>query len=151
MEILYHILVVIHVLSAILGLGPGFILIQVVKSAHNMTELKHAYQVRRRLHTFVMIGGTSLIITGLIMGMIHPYLFRMGWYVTSIILFMVALLMGPLVMSPKSKTLKHVIDTHNGENIPPTYKQVEKKLFIYERISSLLFLIIIVLMVLKPF
>ena len=54
----YSIVLLIHVLSAILGLGPGFVMIYVVSRAQTMTELKHAYLIRNRIHRFVMIGGT---------------------------------------------------------------------------------------------
>ena len=40
---LYKFVLLVHVLSAILGLGPGFIMIYVVTRATNMTELRHAY------------------------------------------------------------------------------------------------------------
>ena len=46
----YQILILVHVLSAILGLGPGFIMIYVVTRANTMTELRHAYLIRNRLH-----------------------------------------------------------------------------------------------------
>jgi hypothetical protein len=72
----YRFLLLIHVFSAILGLGPGFVMIYIVTRANTMTELKHAYLIRNRLHIFVMIGGTLLIITGLWMGALNNYLFR---------------------------------------------------------------------------
>lgn len=74
----YQILILVHVLSAILGLGPGFIMIYVVTRASTMTELRHAYLIRNRLHIFVMIGGTILLLTGLAMGILNPYWFRQG-------------------------------------------------------------------------
>jgi hypothetical protein len=64
---IYRLLVLIHVLPAIVGLGPGFIMIYVVTRAKTMTELRHAYLIRNRLHIFVMIGGTLLLLTGLTM------------------------------------------------------------------------------------
>ena len=53
---LYQFLVLVHVLSAILGMGPGFIMIYVVTRATNIVELRHAYLIRNRLHVFVMVG-----------------------------------------------------------------------------------------------
>lgn len=147
----YEILVLIHVLSAILGLSPGFVLIFVVESAETMTQLRHAYEIRKRLHIFVMIGGTLLLITGLSMGLINTRLFQAGWYVTSLILFLIALAMGPLVLAPKSKPVKALLAHHKGENIPEEYERLSRKLFAYERIENAIFLAIIVLMVLKPF
>lgn len=148
---LYRVLVVIHVLSAILGLGPGFVMIYVVTRATNMTELKHAYLIRNRMHNFVIVGGTLLLLSGLAMGIITPYLFRAGWYVTALILFLVALAFGPVMLSPRSKPIKQLLQSHNGENIPEAYYPLARKLFFYERVENVIFIIIILLMILKPF
>ncbi len=148
---LYKILLVVHVLSAILGLGPGFVMIYIVTRATNMTELRHAYLIRNRLHIFVMVGGTLLLLTGLTMGFLRPYLLHLGWYLTSLSLFLVALGFGPLVLSPRSKPIKKLLREHQGETIPPEYYALAKRLFLFERIENVLFLIIIALMILKPF
>lgn len=148
---LYKILLVVHVLSAILGLGPGFVMIYIVTRATNMTELRHAYLIRNRLHIFVMVGGTLLLLTGLTMGFLRPYLLHLGWYLTSLSLFLVALGFGPLVLSPRSKPIKKLLREHQGETIPPEYYVLAKRLFLFERIENVLFLIIIALMILKPF
>ncbi|MBS1763533.1 MAG: DUF2269 family protein [Bacteroidetes bacterium] len=148
---LYRALVVIHVLSAILGLGPGFVMIYVVTRATNMTELRHAYLIRNRLHSFVIVGGTLLILSGLAMGFLTPYLFSAFWYVTALVLFLIALAFGPLVLSPRSKPIKELLKNHQGENIPEAYYPLAKKLFFYERIENVIFIVIIMLMVLKPF
>ncbi len=147
----YAFLLIIHVFSAILGMGPGFVMIYVVTKASNMTELKHAYFIRNRLHTFVMVGGTLLLLTGLAMGSLKPYLFHATWYVTSLILFIVALGFGPVILSPLSRPIKTLLKNHEGEKIPDQYYTMAKKLFFYERIENVIFLVIIVLMVLKPF
>lgn len=147
----YKLLVVIHIFSAILGLGPGFIMIYVVTKSKTMTELRHAYMIRNRIHIFVMVGGTLLLVTGLLMGMLNPYLFRQGWYVISLILFLVALAFGPIALSPRSKPIKQLLKNHEGDDIPEAYYVLSKELFFYERIENVLFLIIIALMILKPF
>ena len=147
----YKILVFIHIFSAILGMGPGFILTTVVKSGKNMTELKHSYRIRHRLHIFVMVGGTLLLLTGGGMGFLNPSLFQMGWYVTSLLLFLAALAIGPLVLSPRSKPVKALLESHKGEEIPKEYWRLSKILFRFENLENVIFLIIIALMVLKPF
>lgn len=141
----------IHIFSAILGLGPGFVMIYVVTRAKNMTELRYAYLIRNRLHNFVMVGGSLLLLSGLTMGIIQPYLFYTGWYVISLILFLIALGFGPLILSPRSKPIKKILKTHKGEEIPDEYYKLANKLFFYERLENIIFLIIILLMVLKPF
>ena len=148
---LYNIILLIHVFSAILGLGPGFVMIYIVTRASTMSELRHAYLIRNRLHIFVMVGGTLLPLSGLAMGFINTYLFRMGWFVTSLVLFLVALGFGPVVLSPLSKPIKTLLKQHQGEDIPQQYYHLSKKLFFYERIENVIFLVIIMMMVLKPF
>lgn len=147
----YDALIFIHIFSAILGLGPGFVMIYIVTKASNMTELRHAYVIRHRIHIFVMIGGTLLLVTGLLMGLVNPYLFRTGWYMLSLILFLVALAFGPVALSPRSKPIKALLKNHLGEEIPAEYYQLSQKLFFFERIENVIFLIVIALMILKPF
>jgi uncharacterized membrane protein len=147
----YQTIVVLHIFSAIMGMGPGFILTTVVKSGKNMTELRHSYAVRHKLHIFVMVGGTLVLITGLIMGFMNPSLFQMGWYVTSLVLFLGALAIGPLVLSPRSKPVKALLASHKGEEIPEEYYRLSKILFRYEYLENAIFIVIIALMILKPF
>lgn len=151
MDVVYQALVFIHIFSAILGMGPGFILTTVVKSGDTMTELRHSYAIRHRLHIFVMVGGILLLVSGLLMGAINPYLFTMGWYVSSLLLFLVALAMGPFALTPKSKPVKALLESHQGEDIPAEYYPLAKALFRVEHLENTVFLIIIALMILKPF
>lgn len=147
----YQLLVFVHIFSAILGIGPGFAMLYIVTKATTMSEIRHAYIIRHRLHIFVMVGGTLLLVTGLLMGMINPNLFRQGWYVVSLILFLIALAAGPIVLSPLSKPIKVLINNYQGEDIPESYHELSKKLFFHERMTNVIFLIIIGLMILKPF
>src|SRR5690625_6693426 len=114
----YNLLVFIHIFSAILGLGPGFIMIYTVTKANTMTELRHAYYIRNRIHIFVMIGGSLLLVTGLLMGFINTYLFQQGWFIISLVLFLIALAAGPLVLKPLSEPVKKILKEHQGDEIP---------------------------------
>lgn len=148
---LYKFLLTVHVFSAILGLGPGFVMIYIVTNAKTLPQLKHAYEIRRRIHIFVMVGGTLLLVTGLWMGYLNPLLFKQMWYIASFIMYMAALAAGPFILSPKAKPIKAMLENTEGEEIPADYDKQANDLFFYERITNILFLIIIVLMVTKPF
>ncbi|RDW21198.1 DUF2269 family protein [Oceanobacillus chungangensis] len=150
---LYEILVFIHVISAILGMGPGMIMTFVVlrPKPKNMTELKHAFAIRNSLHALTMIGGLLLLGTGLWMGLLNPYLFTQGWYNISLILFLIALAFGPVLLAPRSKPIKLMLIEHKEEEIPASYDYLSKRLFNMEHLENLLFLAIIVLMIIKPF
>lgn len=147
----YNILVFIHIVSAILGMGPGFVMIYIVTKASTMTELRHAFYIRNRVHIFVMIGGSLLLVTGLLMGLINTYLFQQGWYLVSILLFLITLAAGPFVLKPISTPIKEILANHKGDDIPGEYYVLSKKLFTYERVLNTLFLVIIALMITKPF
>jgi uncharacterized membrane protein len=132
-------------------MGPGFVMIYIVKQAKTMNELRHAYAIRKRIHIFVMVGGTLLLLSGLGMGLLRNYLFYEGWYVTSLFLFLIALVLGPLLLSPRSKPIKKLLQENKMEEIPESYFTMARKLFFFERMENVIFLIIIVLMILKPF
>ncbi|HZW67019.1 MAG TPA: DUF2269 family protein [Pseudogracilibacillus sp.] len=148
---LYSLLLVVHVFSAILGLGPGFVMIYIVSEAKTMSHLKHAYQIRNRIHVFVMVGGSLLLLTGVGMGLLNPALWKQIWFTASLILYFIALGAGPVVLSPLSKPIKQILKEHDGDEIPQEYKVLSEKLFFYERITNVIFLIIIALMIIKPF
>jgi len=147
----YKVVVFIHIFSAILGMGPGFILTTVIKSGNTMNELRHSYRIRHKLHIFVMVGGVLLLTSGLTMGILNSSLFHMGWYVSSLVLFLLALAIGPIVLSPRSKPVKALLESHKGEDIPEEYHRLAKILIRFEHLENLIFLIIITLMILKPF
>ena len=149
----YEILIFIHIFSAILGMGPGMVMTAVVTLSKptNMTELKHAFAIRNSLHIFTMIGGALLLLTGLIMGFMNTNLFTQGWYVISLILFLIALAFGPFLLKPRSKPIKQLFVDVEGEVIPKVYDELSRELFKYERIENVIFLIIIALMIIKPF
>lgn len=149
----YDFLVFIHIFSAILGMGPGLIMTFVVTQAKstNMTELRHAFKIRNSLHILTMVGGTLLLLTGIVMGIVNPYWFTQGWYITSLILFLIALAFGPFLLKPRSKPIKELLASHKGEDIPEEYDVLSKRLFNVEHIENFIFLIIIALMILKPF
>lgn len=153
MTFLYETLVFIHIFSAILGMGPGLIMTAVVtlSKPSTMSELRHSFKVRNSLHIFTMVGGILLLVSGLLMGVLNPYWFSQGWYLTSLVLFLVALAMGPFVLTPRSKPIKQLFVDVEGERIPDEYYDLSKELFFYERIINVIFLIIIALMILKPF
>lgn len=151
MILFYKILVFIHVFSAIVGLGPGFVMIYIVTKAKTMTELRHAYMIRNRIHVFVMIGGTLLLLTGIGMGLMKPYLWKQIWFSGSLLLFLIALAAGPMVLSPRSKPIKKILAEEKSDVIPASYEKLANDLFFYERITNVIFFAIIALMILKPF
>lgn len=147
----FKILLVIHVMSAIFGLGPGFGFIPIKQSAKTLTQLRFAYSVNRALHIFVMVGGFLLLLTGLLMGFLRPQLFHQGWYVTSLTLFLLALAIGPTILTPKIKPIRKLLAEAEGDDIPAEYYELHKVVLVFEWVLNGFFAIIILLMLTKPF
>lgn len=148
---LYKVLVFIHVFSAIVGLGPGFVLTFLVNRAKTMREVRLGFALRKRIHAFVSTGGFLLLITGLWMGWLNRELWTQWWYVISFTLYAITLLAGPLFLVRFIKPIKKIIAEYKGDDIPEAYHVNAKKLFLSEHILNFIFLIIITLMITKPF
>lgn len=147
----YKILVIVHVFSAILGLGPGFVLSFIAINLKTFSQVKWAFHIRDRIHIFVMTGGFLLLVTGIWMGLINTALWKQGWFTTSLILYVVALAISPLLLRKLMKPIKAILANHKEETIPPQYVELSKKLFFYEHVMNGMFIIIIFLMITKPF
>lgn len=148
---LYKFILLIHIFSAIIGLGPGFVLTYIAMHAKTMTELRHAYYIRKKVHIFVTVGGTLLLVTGVIMGILRPGLFTEIWFTLSLILYLIALALAPLLLISRTKPIKKILKDHKDDDIPEAYNVAAKELFFYEHFTNAILALIIVLMILKPF
>src|SRR5699024_433489 len=151
MNSLYTWLVILHIFSAIVGVGPGFVLTTIVKNAKTMTEIRFAFQLKMKVHIFVIIGGMLVLITGLIMGALKPILFQQGWYVASMLLYFSDLLLGPTLLKRFSIPIKSLLADQSIQEVPKTYYQHVKRLLQTEYVANTLLLIVIFLMITKPF
>ncbi|GAE93340.1 hypothetical protein JCM21714_2415 [Gracilibacillus boraciitolerans JCM 21714] len=151
MHSLYTWLIIIHIFSAIVGIGPGFILTTIVKSAKTMPEIRQAFAMKRNIHIFVMIGGILVLITGVCMGLLQPMLFQQGWYITSMILYFIALSLGPTFLKKYSSPIKEMIRDEEKVQVPAGYQEHIQKLLRVEYLENTLLLIVIFLMITKPF
>lgn len=151
MDALYTWLVIIHIFSAIVGIGPGFVLTTIVKNAKTMPDIRFAFYLKNKVHIFVMAGGIVVLITGLFMGALKPVLFRQGWYITSMLLYFTALSLGPTLLKKFSAPIKEILADETIQKVPDTYHHYVKKLLKTEYVENTLLLIVIFLMITKPF
>ncbi|ENH96662.1 hypothetical protein J416_09814 [Gracilibacillus halophilus YIM-C55.5] len=146
---MYETLVIVHIFSAIIGVGPGFILTTIVKSAQTINEIQFAFFLKRKVHNIVISGGSFMLLTGIAMGILKPRLFQEGWYLLSLVLYSISFLMGPTVLKQYTKPIKELL-AQQPEEIPTVYHEYIKKLLIAEYIVNTLLIIIILLMITKP-
>ena len=148
---LYSILLLIHVLSAIIGLGVTFAFPVIANSAKNLSQLKHTLGLMKRLEKFPQIGGVFLLVTGLIMGIITPTYFTKVWFVGSIVLYLLIEGLIYFVIGPKMKKVVPLVMSAEGEKIPEEYEVVAKSTAPIHLFTIIGGIMIIVLMSAKPF
>ncbi len=151
MYLLYSILLLIHVLAAIIGLGVTFAFPVIANSAKNLQELKHTLTLMKRLEKFPQIGGVLLLVTGLTMGIITPTYFTKVWFVGSIALYILIESLIYFVIGSKMKKVVPLVMSAEGEEIPYEYEVVAKSTAPIHMVTIIGGLIIIVLMSAKPF
>ncbi|WP_428911703.1 DUF2269 family protein [Niallia sp. Krafla_26] len=148
---LYTILLLIHVLAAIIGIGATFAFPVISNSAKNLPQLKHILVLVKKLELYPKIGGALLIITGLMMGFISPGYFKEIWFMGSIALYIIIEILIYGVIGSKMKKIVPVVMTSVGEKIPEEYQLVAKSTAPIHMVASLLAIVIIILMSVKPF
>jgi uncharacterized membrane protein len=149
--LLYSILLLIHVLAAIIGIGATFAFPVISNVPKNLSQLKLILGLMKKLELYPKIGGVLLIVTGLIMGFLTPAYFKEVWFTGSIALYIIIEILIYGVIGPKMKKVVPIVMAADGENIPDEYNTVAKATAPIHMVASLLAVVIIVFMSAKPF
>ncbi len=150
MHHLYTFLVAIHIFAAIIGVGPAVAFNRILKTAGNMHELKSAHRIIEKLNPLSSIGFGLLVITGLLMGLMNPSLFKTGWYILALCLFIILGVYSAFTTEAKMKSMLNISKTHAGESIPREYKELLNKKAKHDWVENTLIISIFILMVFKP-
>ncbi|MCM3568640.1 DUF2269 family protein [Neobacillus mesonae] len=150
MNILYEILVLLHVLAAIVGIGPAFILPVLGKSAKTGSQLRFIFGVIQRINKFPKTGGITLIVTGILLMIVGKLGFSVLWLNLSLILFVIIEVIIIGFIEPNMKKIVQLVMASQGEKFPDGYAESMKRIMPLEGTVHLLTFIIILLMVIKP-
>ncbi|WP_175986864.1 DUF2269 family protein [Bacillus sp. Marseille-Q1617] len=148
---LYGIIVLIHVVAAVAGLGASFAMPVVMKTPETAHQAKFSLDLSKKIENFAKIGSIVLLITGLVMGIMNPYLFKTGWYIASIAIYIGVQFIVAGIMPRKVKQMAEIIHAHNGEDVPASYGKINAELKPYNIIIHSAAIILIILMSIKPF
>ncbi|MFS0726400.1 DUF2269 family protein [Paenibacillus sp. 1P07SE] len=142
-----------HILASISVIGPTFVVPVIRRSARTAGQLRFALDVTQKLALLPRVGGAVLIITGVWLMIISQLGLSQMWLNLSLLLslLMVAAIDG--LIEPRMKQIKQLasIQQGAGDEIPDELGRLMRKLVPVETVSQLLMLVILVLMVLKPF
>ncbi|RLL45481.1 DUF2269 family protein [Oceanobacillus piezotolerans] len=146
----YSFLVGIHVTSAIIAIGPLFIVHHLYRKPKDKQSFLIAHVTAGKISRGIDAGFGLQLVTGLLMGVLHQALFQMLWYNLSISLFFFTGLYFNFVVKRKVEALRKVVDSYEGTEIPSAYFSSLKKVAAYEWGGKGLVCAIILLMVFKP-
>lgn len=74
---LFDLVLTVHILGAICGLGATFASPYIMKGAKTVSTAKYAHNVNAKVEKLAKSGSITLLLTGLILGAIH-YLLPFG-------------------------------------------------------------------------
>lgn len=107
--VLLQFLIVIHVLAAIIGIGPTFFGHVLLRKEQSVQELRHSLATVKKLEIFPKVGGSLAVITGFILYFVGDYgSFMQLWLIGTLILYILIQLIVIVMVGPKSKKIKKV-------------------------------------------
>ncbi|WP_277674020.1 DUF2269 family protein [Piscibacillus halophilus] len=151
---MYQTLMVIHIMSAIIGIGPTFFAHVLFKKEQSMQELRNALTMFKKLEVFPKIGGTLAVITGLILYYMGNFgTFAQLWLLGTLILYIIIQILTIGFVGRYTKKLNTYLSDPNRaklDALPEEYQKVFNRTNLTFWIVSTLGVIIFILMILKP-
>ena len=125
----YGILLLIHILGAICGIGAQFAQPFILKNPKTVKQAEFAHHVNHGVDKLVVIGTFTLLISGLIMGILNTHLFTQGWYIISLILFITILPVAGAIVPKKAAKQVEILKNHKEMNSQNPILQSKNKWF----------------------
>ncbi|MGO4370052.1 DUF2269 family protein [Paenibacillus sp. 2TAB19] len=150
---LFGLLLVLHILASIAIMGPAFVLPIIRRSARTVSQLRFVFGITTKLAIIPKIGGTVLILTGVWLMIITKMGLSQMWLNVSILLSLLMIVLIDGMIEPRMKKIIKMISESQdqGNELPAEFGLLFKKIVPIETVAQLLMIVILVLMVVKPF
>ncbi|MBS4211072.1 DUF2269 family protein [Neobacillus rhizophilus] len=147
-------IVLLHVVSAVVGLGPAYAFPLILRKEKSLEEVKRMADLVTRLEILPKIFGGLTLLTGILLVWLGNYgTFFTLWIAAVLILFILAEVVIIGFLTPAAKklamTLTQLTEQGKSETNPITLDLLSK-VRNYHIASCVIVLVIIALMVLKP-
>ncbi|MBE1440645.1 DUF2269 family protein [Paenibacillus sp. OAS669] len=103
-------LVLLHVLSAIIGIGPTYFIHVLYRKRQSVGELKQSLRLGAMLNLFPNIGGSIAVISGVVLVALSPVRFLDLWIIGSLVLYVIIQILMFAVIRPKQGKLREMLD-----------------------------------------
>ncbi|MBB6674100.1 DUF2269 family protein [Cohnella nanjingensis] len=147
-------LVLVHILSAILGVGPVFFSHVLLGPRQSANELRHSIRLFKTLELFPKIGGSLAVLTGLALVFIGDYgRFMQLWIFGSLVLYILIQIIVIGFVAPAAKQLSTWLNdpsNRKADALPPEqqafWMRANKLFWMASTLGTLLF----AFMIMKP-
>jgi uncharacterized membrane protein len=147
----YGIIVLLHVIGAVCGIGAQFAQPFLASRAKTAKQAEFVLHVNHGIDKLVVAGTFTLLITGLIMGALNTHLFTQGWYIISLILFVTILPVAGAIVPKKIAQQAEILKNHKGDELPESYLKIKKQVTPFNNYTYIATVVIVIFMVAKPF
>jgi len=147
-------LVLIHVLSAIIGVGPTFFGHVLVRNNQTLEQLRHSMKLASKLDFFPKIGGSIAVISGILLISLNNYgSVTQIWLLGSLVLYVLVQIVVIGFVAPAQKRVAHWV--FNDANLSKIELPQEQRVNL-SRANAMLYaasvmgLVLFVFMIIKP-
>ncbi|MDQ0219764.1 DUF2269 family protein [Peribacillus cavernae] len=143
MDLLYRILIYIHVLSVIVSIGPFFILLPIAKKLRiaKESEMSAYLDTFRSVVRLAKHSGHVLVVTGILLVILGPWTWSKPWLVMTLIILICSLFFLARAFSPKLRKFHE-----EGQNRDELAARLKRSIWIY----IALLMVMLWFMVVKP-
>ncbi|MCY9661590.1 DUF2269 family protein [Paenibacillus chondroitinus] len=147
---MYIYLLFVHILAAVIAMAAVICYPLIMSSAKTTSQAKFALALLEKAAILPKLGGTLLLLTGLALGFLEVSLFKELWYVLSIAIFLVILVIFAGLIPAGIKQQRTLLQQTPGDDLPDAYRQSRRRSARLDLIANLAAFIVILLMVFKP-
>jgi uncharacterized membrane protein SirB2 len=148
-------LVLFHVLTAIIGVGPTFFGHVLLRRKQNLQQLRSSLEVGKFLEPFPKIGGTLALLSGFALVIFYDYgsFVQTLWQIGALVIYALIQITVIGFASPSQKKLSQwVLDASNysAQELPLEQQSLFKRANVCFWVASSLGTLLFIFMILKP-
>lgn len=146
-------LVLIHVMSSIIGVGPTFFGHILLRKRQRVGELRKSLELFQVLNFFPKIGGTIAVLSGLLLVWLGGWKFVTFWIIASLILYVAIQVVAVGLLGPVAAKLYQGLSDQKLNNEQELPKESSLLLAKADRLyytASAMGVLLFILMIMKP-
>ncbi|WP_164779763.1 DUF2269 family protein [Paenibacillus kobensis] len=150
----YLVLVVVHVMTAIIGIGPAFFAPVLLRSGQPLDQLRHSFRLGAILELFPKIGGTIAVLSGIGLVIAGDYQFKDVWIYASIAIYVIIQILMVGFAAPAQKRVFQWLFNQalepSSNSVPVEYRELVARIHLIHYVATVFGIILFILMIVKP-